>query len=278
MRESTYYGLKLIEGSDIVNPLVTEVPNMEIIDEQLHNNQIAGVTIATETTNGRVHTFTRADSEKAVVRFIATSNWKSGDSATLDGVPVTVLLPNGETLPNNAYVTNANVLGILTGSVFTVYATPNVPKTTSDIIYKTGTLTDGMESLENEIYSVETELSAEIASECARIESKADYASDRATLANKTASSKSTVKRIVATANIPVLTAGANGYLSFETPDSLVVENIIAVTVNTSGLAKIAGLQLTPIFTGSASYYLNYYAPKATTSAVDVQVIFSVFE
>ena len=35
MRESEHFNLNLVEGTDIVNPLVTDVPKYEGIDEQM---------------------------------------------------------------------------------------------------------------------------------------------------------------------------------------------------------------------------------------------------
>lgn len=140
MRNSTYYNLKLVEGTDIVNPLTTEVPNMIKIDETMHENAIAGVTLATELTNGTVHALMRENSDCAVIRFIATSEWKAGDSATVDGLPVTVLLPSGETLPDGAYVINANVLCILTGTNLTVYAERKNTENANAIAYNDTTV------------------------------------------------------------------------------------------------------------------------------------------
>ena len=121
MTSTTYYNLNIVEGTDIVNPLIVDNPNYEKIDETMHNNAVAGVTLATEITNATVHAITRENSDCAVIRFIATSEWKAGDTATVDGVPVTALLPSGETLPDGAYVINANVLCILTGTNLTFY-------------------------------------------------------------------------------------------------------------------------------------------------------------
>ena len=121
MTTTTYYNLNIVEGTDIVNPLTVDNPNYEKIDEVLHDNAVSGVTLATEVTNGTVHAITRENSDCSVIRFIATSQWKAGDSVTVDGVPVLALLPSGETLPNGAYVINANVLCVLTGTNLTVY-------------------------------------------------------------------------------------------------------------------------------------------------------------
>ena len=135
MQKSTYYNLNLVEGTDTVNPLITDVPNYEVIDEQMHNNSIAGITLAVEVGNANVHSLTRANTECSAIRFVATTNWKAGDTATVDGVPVTVLLPNGEVPPTNAYVSNANVFGVLTGSLLTIYVAPAVSNSANDITY-----------------------------------------------------------------------------------------------------------------------------------------------
>lgn len=135
MTNTTYYNLNIVEGTDIVNPLTVDNPNYEKIDETMHNNAISGVTLATEIANATVHAITRENSECAVIRFIATSNWKAGDTITVDGVAVTSLLPSGETLPDGAYVINANVLCILTGTNLTVYAERKKIKNASDVRY-----------------------------------------------------------------------------------------------------------------------------------------------
>ena len=135
MTNTTYYNLNIVEGTDIVNPLTVDNPNYEKIDEAMHDNAVSGVTLATEIANGTVHAITRENSECAVIRFIATSVWKAGDTATVDGVPVTALLPSGETLPNGAYVINANVLCILTGTNLTVYAERKKTDNAIDIAY-----------------------------------------------------------------------------------------------------------------------------------------------
>ena len=135
MTTTTYYDLNIVEGTDIVNPLTVDNPNYNKIDEVMHDNAVAGVTLATEIANATIHAITRENSDCAVIRFIATSNWKAGDTVTVDGVPVTALLPSGETLPDGAYVINANVLCILTGTNLTVYAERKKTDRASDIAY-----------------------------------------------------------------------------------------------------------------------------------------------
>ena len=140
MTTTTYYDLNIVEGTDIVNPLIVENPNYEKIDKVMHDSAVSGVTLATEIANATVHSITRENSECAVIRFIATSVWKAGDTVTVDGVPVTALLPSGETLPNGAYVINANVLCILTGTNLTVYAERKNTENANAIAYNNTTV------------------------------------------------------------------------------------------------------------------------------------------
>lgn len=121
MRKSNRYELNLVEGSDIVNPLVQDVPNYEIIDEELGKNADAGVPLATELLTGTVHALTRENPNAPMFRFVATANYKSGDTFTVDGVQVTALLTTGEPLATGCYVINSNVLGCLVGTVLTLY-------------------------------------------------------------------------------------------------------------------------------------------------------------
>ena len=121
MRESEHFNLNLVEGSDIVNPLVTDVPNYESIDAQMFKNQNAGVQNATELKSGTVHAITRLVPDAQMITFTATSNFVAGDTFTVDGIQVSALTVSGEQLPNGAYVINSQVLAILKGTLLTVY-------------------------------------------------------------------------------------------------------------------------------------------------------------
>lgn len=158
MTTTTYYNLNIVEGTDIVNPLIVDNPNYEKIDETMHDNAVSGVTLATEIANATVHAITRENSECAVIRFIATSAWKAGDTATVDGVPVTALLPSGETLPDGAYVINANVLCILTGTNLTVYAERKKAENANEIAYNDTTVGAELVRLDGEIDNVNSNL------------------------------------------------------------------------------------------------------------------------
>lgn len=154
MTTTTYYDLNIVEGTDIVNPLIVDNPNYEKIDATMHNNAVSGVTLATEIANATVHAITRENSECAVIRFIATSNWKAGDTVTVDGVPVTSLLPSGETLPDGAYVINANVLCILTGTNLTVYAERKKIDNASEIRYNDTNVAAAITSINRELQHI----------------------------------------------------------------------------------------------------------------------------
>ena len=158
MTTTTYYNLNIVEGTDIVNPLIVDNPNYEKIDEAMHNSAVAGVTLATEIANATVHAITRENSDCAVIRFIATSEWKAGDTATVDGVPVTALLPSGETLPDGAYVINANVLCILTGTNLTIYAERKKAENANEIAYNNTTVGAELVRLDGEIVRLDNEI------------------------------------------------------------------------------------------------------------------------
>lgn len=137
MRNSAHFNLKLVEGTDLFNPLINDVPNFETIDAQMYANQTASVGVATELLSGTVHALTRENGDMAMFRFVATSNFTAGDTFTVDGVQVTALLPSGESLGSGAYVINANVLCCLVGTMLTIYV-PTGVITTADNALKLG--------------------------------------------------------------------------------------------------------------------------------------------
>ena len=121
MQYSTNYNLNLVEGTDIVNPLVIDKPNYVTIDGQMKANEDATVSTATEIKTGTVHALTRTNGDANVFRYVATAVCNAGDTFTVDGVSVTALLPTGEALSNNAYTIGCNVLAILTSTELTIF-------------------------------------------------------------------------------------------------------------------------------------------------------------
>lgn len=137
MNFSEHYNLNLVQGTDIVNPLVQDVPNYETIDAEMYGNSITSVHTATELLSGTVHALTRDYPDAPMFRFVATANYTAGDTFTVDGIQVTALLPSGEALGSGAYVINSNVLCCLTGTLMTVFCTSGVV-TTADNALKLG--------------------------------------------------------------------------------------------------------------------------------------------
>ncbi len=120
MYTTTHYSLNIVEGTDVVNPLVQQNPNFETIDTAMYANKQASVGTGTELTAGSVHTITRANPDSNYVRFTATSNWTAGDSMIVDSTPVTVYLSDGKTPATGAYVINTEVLILVNGSRVTL--------------------------------------------------------------------------------------------------------------------------------------------------------------
>lgn len=121
MQTTTNYALKTYEGTDYFNPLTVENPNAVDIDAIMKSISDLAIGTATELTTGTVHAITRSDSDQAVFRFTATSNYATGDTFTVDTVQVSALTINGQALPDEAYLAGAEVLCALVGTRMTVY-------------------------------------------------------------------------------------------------------------------------------------------------------------
>lgn len=110
MRSSENYNLRLVEGSDLVNPLIQDVPNYEKIDEVMKDNEMASIGEAVELVSATVHAITRTWKTTSMFKFTATANFTAGETFTVDGLQVTALLPSGEPLASNCYITGSEVL------------------------------------------------------------------------------------------------------------------------------------------------------------------------
>ena len=117
MQYTANYNLNVPEGTDIVNPLVQDNPNWAAIDGAMYANKLRVIGTATEVTTGSAHALTRADTDIPAFRFVATSDYNTGDTFTVDGVTVTARLANGTTMPNGAYKINSTVVAILDGTL-----------------------------------------------------------------------------------------------------------------------------------------------------------------
>lgn len=123
-RTTTNYGFTIMEGADPVNLLTDVFPNFEDIDTDLKDVSDAAVTAATELLTGTVHALTRTDTDRSVIAFVATSNFTAGETFTVDGVQVTALTPDGQTLATGSYVIGSAVLCVLHNTLLTVYVSP----------------------------------------------------------------------------------------------------------------------------------------------------------
>lgn len=151
MNYTDNFELKLPESSDIVNPLINDNQNYIKIDQQMKANADSSVSTATELKSGTIHALTRDNEDASVFRFTATSNYDAGDTFTVDGVPVTALLPNGTSLGQGAYIVGGTVMCSLVGTLLTVYTyktepiTPSIIENTifptiADMIYPVGAI------------------------------------------------------------------------------------------------------------------------------------------
>lgn len=128
MRKSQNFDLNLYEGTDIFNPLTTDVPNYEKIDAQMEKNYNLSVGKATELKTGTVHALTRENADCPMIHFTATSNFTSNDTFTVDGVQVSALLVDGSTLPTNCYIIGSEVICYLKGTLLTFFLSGSVSK------------------------------------------------------------------------------------------------------------------------------------------------------
>ena len=135
MTNTTNYGLNIVEGTDVVNPLIQFNPNFTDIDSIMKANADASVARATCTKTGTNHAVTTVNSDAAMQRFTATGNWETGDTMTIDGVTVSVYLPDGTAPQTGCFVINSEVIIAINGTRVTLYAAPALSQSASDISY-----------------------------------------------------------------------------------------------------------------------------------------------
>lgn len=132
MIKTSNYDLIVVEGSDKVNLLTQMNPNTEKIDEVMKTNEKSGVQVATELLSGTVHAITRTVKSASMFKFTAVSNYKLGDTFTVDGKQVTALLTSGEALGTGAYIIGSEVLCSLKDTLLTVYTQSGTVKLAED--------------------------------------------------------------------------------------------------------------------------------------------------
>lgn len=120
-KTTSNYGLFIAEGTDIFNPLTQTNSSYEKIDGQMKKNADNSVTNATETKTGTVHALVREVQSASVIRFMATSDYVSGDTFTVDGVVVSTVTTSGESIPDGAFIAGNSVIGVLVNNRLTLY-------------------------------------------------------------------------------------------------------------------------------------------------------------
>ena len=138
MQNTTHYNLTKAEGTDTVNLLTQCYPNFDTIDAAMFANKQGSIGTATEVATGTVHAITRANPDSDVFRFTATSAWAAGDTMTLDGSGVTVHLADGTTPASGAYIIGAEVLGVVNGSLVTLFLSSTIQTYVSSFNSRSG--------------------------------------------------------------------------------------------------------------------------------------------
>ena len=135
MTNTTNYNFNICEGTDVVNPLVQNFPNWTNLDSILKSIEDSTVVRATCITSGTVHAVTYTNTDASVFRFTATGDWTTGDTMTVNGVSVSVYLPDGTAPQTGAFVINTEVLAIIQGTRVTLYTTGITSLDASDVVY-----------------------------------------------------------------------------------------------------------------------------------------------
>ena len=117
MQYTPHYNLNMPEGTDIVNPLVQDNPNYAAIDAALYNNKLRVIGTATHVKVGTDHAITLGDSDINQFKFVATGDYVTGDTFSVDGVTVTPRIASGSSIPSGVFKINSTVLCILDGTV-----------------------------------------------------------------------------------------------------------------------------------------------------------------
>ena len=113
MNTTTNFSLKTYQSSDLFNPLTVENVNMETIDTDMKAIDDKTIGRATELVSQGVHAITLLDTDAKVFKFVATANYTTGETFTVNGIQANAYTPSGSALTTNAYVTGSIVIGSL---------------------------------------------------------------------------------------------------------------------------------------------------------------------
>ena len=120
---TTNFKLPIALGTDNYNHLTIDNEAFKKIDNQMFKNQNSAIQDVQETTSGTVHALTTTIPTASVFKFTATSDFRSGDTFTMNGASIIARLSNGQTLPDYAYRIGNNVIFVQSGGILT-FLTP----------------------------------------------------------------------------------------------------------------------------------------------------------
>lgn len=125
------FGLYIVEGNDIVDPLSYDNPNYQKIDEQMFVNQNNGIPAAEYKKDSTEHIITRSIKTANLFWFTASAEFNSGDSFSVDGQSVTAVYPDGTDLEGGSFNAGSNVVCVLNDNFLTLL----LPKISGSVEY-----------------------------------------------------------------------------------------------------------------------------------------------
>lgn len=120
MNYTEHFNLNKADSTDLFNELTINNPAMDKVDAQMFKNQNAAFSTAEHTKAGNVHVIVETITTCPVFRFIASADYRTGDTFTVNGASVSARLSNGTAIPDLGFVINANVMCVLNGGILTV--------------------------------------------------------------------------------------------------------------------------------------------------------------
>lgn len=84
------------------------------------------------------------------------------------------------------------------------------------------------------------------------------------------------IKRITQAYSLPAKSAGDSGFIeiTFDNPPSINGNHVVSMAITSGSMSPLAGLQMTPMqYTSTGKMYVQYYAPKATTTTTITAVV-----
>ena len=125
------FGLFIVDGNDIVDPLTYDNPNYVKIDSQMYDNQNNGVPLAIYEKNATNHAITRTVKTANLFWFTASAEFNTGDSFSVDKQSVTAVYPDGTDLESGCFNAGSNIVCVLNKNILTLL----LPKISGSVEY-----------------------------------------------------------------------------------------------------------------------------------------------